>query len=88
MRTEFPVKIKDISKFESQNDISINVFAIEFDYKSIVGPLHLTNKTQKCHINLLLIEGLNNNLSRLISYQITKKKNKKYFCNRCLTYFN
>ncbi|XP_025161878.1 uncharacterized protein LOC112590209 [Harpegnathos saltator] len=30
----------------------------------------------------------NKNLSRLISWQLSKKKSKKYICDRCLHYFH
>lgn len=60
---EFPVKLSEISKFETQNSISVNVYGTEkfFDcvaktWKSqIIGPFYLTSSKQKKHVDLLLI---------------------------------
>lgn len=52
---EFPVKIKDITKFESQNaDISINVYHCDEEEERIY-PIRLTKETKRNHINLLLL---------------------------------
>lgn len=37
-----PVTIKDIDKFENQNDISVNVYGVE---QSKVYPLRITKKS-------------------------------------------
>lgn len=51
---EFPLKLKDISKFEKNNtNISINVFGCEGN--NIVGPYYLTNGVKEHHVNLLLL---------------------------------
>lgn len=51
---EFPMKLKEIKKFEEQNsNISINVFGCEG--KDIVGPYYLTSSVKENHINLLLL---------------------------------
>lgn len=43
----FPVKLKDIKKFEELNDISINIYGLEStsDKTEVVGPLHYTKKS-------------------------------------------
>ena len=51
---EFPLKMKDVSKFENQNEISVNVFSHE---KDKVFPLHLTKKRFMRHVDLLVIFG-------------------------------
>ncbi|XP_031781770.1 uncharacterized protein LOC116416691 [Nasonia vitripennis] len=52
---EFPVALKQVSKFEKQNnEISVNVFGL--DGREIV-PLHRTWEKKVNHINLLLIEA-------------------------------
>lgn len=108
----FPVSLKDISKFETMNNISVNVYGIEETFEDnrkkyeIVGPLRYAQKKLRYHVNLLLIteECDENhqctrecqkshycwikNLSRLVSYQISHTKAKKFFCDGCLSYFS
>ncbi|XP_076291056.1 uncharacterized protein LOC143214203 [Lasioglossum baleicum] len=88
-----PMLFKDIRKFERKNDISINVF--EWVRKKCVT-LHLTEKKRRRHVNLLFIQNAAKthghfacirNLSRLVSSQLSKKKNHKHICDRCLQYF-
>ncbi|CAH1101722.1 unnamed protein product [Psylliodes chrysocephalus] len=98
---EFPMKLKDISKFEDLNDISVNVYGLERSYENgkvkfeIVGPLRYSSRRLGHHINLLLItEDSGNshycwikNISRLVSNQVTRNEHKKFFCDGCLLYF-
>lgn len=55
---EFPMKMKQIPKFEKFNSLSINVYGIEpqEDGDFEVFPLFLTSNYQNKHINLLLLE--------------------------------
>ncbi|XP_043467547.1 uncharacterized protein LOC122501849 [Leptopilina heterotoma] len=54
---EFPVALKDISKFEAHNNISVNVYGlVKKDEKFTVAPLHLSTQKQVMHVNLLRIE--------------------------------
>ena len=86
---EYPVSLKDIDKFENQNPtISITVFGYE---RKIVYPLRNSDNTDREH-NIILIlikeEGVNHyclvkNLSRLLSSQVSKHKEKHHFCMRC-----
>ncbi|KAJ8913307.1 hypothetical protein NQ315_010975 [Exocentrus adspersus] len=99
---EFPIKLKDIHRFEKMNNISINVFGVETEYKDgkyvteVVGPLHFTKQRQPTHVNLLLVsDGEGNNhyclisdLSRLVSSQKSKCHGKIYFCDGCLQSFS
>ncbi|KYN11400.1 hypothetical protein ALC57_16451 [Trachymyrmex cornetzi] len=92
---EFPMKLKNIPKFERLNDVSINVYGIE--NKEIL-PLRLTDDKKEKHVNLLYLQNPHNdslghfmwikNLSRLVRSQVTGKKNRIYFCDRCLHYFS
>lgn len=97
---EFPMKLKDIKKFEILNNISVNVYGLEkikqHPFFEIVGPLHYTNSKRRIHVNLLLISDETNenyhycwikDMSRLISSQINKEGHKKFFCDGCLMYF-
>ena len=82
---QYPVDIKDISKFEHQNNISVNVYGYE-DKKIL--PLRVTTMTvARHHVNLLYITAdetshyvLVKDLSRLISIQYNNHKSKHYFC--------
>lgn len=57
----FPVKLRDISKFEEMNNISINVYGLEQIFENnrvkyeVVGPLRYSGRKLYTHINLLLI---------------------------------
>ncbi|XP_018365779.1 PREDICTED: uncharacterized protein LOC108762993 [Trachymyrmex cornetzi] len=91
---EFPVTLRDIPKFERLNTVSINVYGIE---NKQVLPLRLTSDKKEKHVNVLYLQDPRNdgvghfawikNLSRLVSSQLSRKKNKKLFCDRCLHYF-
>ncbi|KAJ8917969.1 hypothetical protein NQ315_002664 [Exocentrus adspersus] len=97
----FPLKLTDIKKFESNNNISINVYGLKSEFKDnkmiydIVGPLHYSQQKLERHVNLLLITDDNGNshycwiknFSRLVSSQINSHKGKKYFCDGCLLHF-
>ena len=90
---EYPVSLKDINKFKNQNpNVSITVFGYE---RKIVYPLRNSYNTDREH-NIILIlikeEGVNHyclvkNLSRLLSSQVSKHKEKHHFCMRCLNAF-
>ena len=54
---EFPVKLKDISKFEKLNDISVNVYMLRmFGAKFEVSPCHITLNKRERHVNLLIVQ--------------------------------
>ena len=87
---EFPVSLKQIDKFENQNNYAINVFG----YERVVYPLRISKKKEQV-INLLLIanEETNHfcwikNMSRLLSSGINNHQHKRYFCYRCLNSFH
>ena len=46
----YPVAVKDISKFENQNDVSVNVFGYVEGYY----PLYIYKNQKERHVNLLL----------------------------------
>ena len=87
---EFPVSIKDIGKFETRNNISVNVLAIEG------RDIYIHRKGQRMgrEINLLMVseDGINHytaikSLSRLLKSSNTKHKCKQHFCMNCLQGF-
>lgn len=54
---EFPMKIKDIRKFEVLNDISVNVYILKMHRKKFeVSPCFVTTEKRERHVNLLLIQ--------------------------------
>ncbi|XP_069109117.1 uncharacterized protein [Argopecten irradians] len=84
---EFPLPLSQVSKFEKQNDISINVFGLE---GGEIYPLHVTDLRSTKHVNLLLFSKgesrhycLIRNLSRLLGDR-TAHKCKTFYCNYCL----
>ena len=91
----FPMKVKDISKFERLNpDLpGINVFSI--DEKNNIYPLREVKKDINKTIDLFLYEedghshySLIKNFSRLIRSQITTNTNEKIqICKRCFSHF-
>ncbi|XP_011054553.1 PREDICTED: uncharacterized protein LOC105146165 [Acromyrmex echinatior] len=84
---EFPMMLSQIKKFETLNDISINIYTNE---KGIV-PIRLADRNRSKHVNLLYVEDDNAILCAQESIslsQLTRKKNRKYFCDKCLHYFS
>ena len=91
----FPVKVKDITKFENQNPNipGINIFSINDNNK--IYPLRLNQKDAKKSIDLFLSSkdenqhySLIKNFSRLTRSQITSHSSSKvHICKKCLTHF-
>ena len=80
---EFPVSIKDIGKFETRNDISVNVLAVEG--RDIY--IHRKGWRAGREINLLIVseDGIQHytairSLSRLLSSKNSNTKCKQHFC--------
>ena len=91
---DFPVKLKDITKFENQNPNlpGINVFSVNNNKK--IYPLRLSQKDSQKTIDLFLFSKdekfhycLINNFSRLVRSQITSSS-KLHICKKCLTHFS
>ena len=90
--TEFPVKLKDIEKFEKQNP---NISIKGFGYEGEIYPLRTSKmKQNRQTVNLLLISDeekvhycLIKNMSRLLSSQTNNHQHKNHFCLRCLNPF-
>ena len=92
---DFPVKLKDITKFENQNSNlpGINVFSVNDNNK--IYPLRLFQKDCQTSIDLFLFSKDENmhyclikNFSRLVRSQITSDTNSKiHICKKCLTHF-
>ena len=92
---DFPVKLKDIPKFENQNpDLpGISVFSVNDNNK--IYPLRLNQKDPQKSIDLFLFSkdekqhySLIKNFSRLVRSQITSDTTGKILiCKKCLTHF-
>ena len=92
---DFPIRVKDIQKFENQNpDLpGINVFSINENNK--IYPLRLNEKYCQKTIELFLFSkdekqhySLIKNFSRLTRSQITSDTTRKiHICKKCLTHF-
>ncbi|CAD6224302.1 GSCOCG00011769001-RA-CDS, partial [Cotesia congregata] len=89
---QFPIQLKDILKFETMNNLKINVYGLESQFvknnenviSDTVVPLYLSNNYNHHSIfHFALIK----NLSRLVKSQISKGKHKLWFCERCLCHF-
>jgi len=86
----FPVSWKGIDKFKKQNPkISVNVLGYE---EKNLHPLQISEMTEReREVNLLLLEDkhyvLLNDLSRLLTSQMTNHEEKTFFCLRCLNSF-
>ena len=93
---KFPVRVKDISKFEKLNpDLpGINVFSV--NERNKFYPLRMAQRDPQKTIDLFLYEedgkchySLIKNFSRLFRSQITSRTNGKIFiCKRCFTHFS
>ena len=93
---KFPVRVKDISKFEKLNpDLpGINVFSVNDNNKFY--PLRMAQRNPQETIDLFLYEedgkyhySLIRSFSRLFRSQITSRTNGKiYICKRCFTHFS
>ena len=90
----YPVSLPDLKKFECLNsNISITVFG--YNEKDKVFPLRISEHSNRFYkIKLLLVEigGISHyrlieNLSRLVSSQISKHNEKSFLCERCLNPF-
>ena len=98
---EFPVSLKQIDKFEKQNNLAVNVFGVEGEK---VYPLRISEACDsvggvscarnKVLIDLLLISNGNTNhycwiknKSRFFSSQISEHKLSRFFCDRCINHF-
>ena len=92
---EMPMQLKDIPKFERQNDISVSVFGWESDTNEddelgFVYTLRMSKEVKSRHVNLLMIgDDVKHycwikHFSRLVGTQYTASKNEHAYCRFCL----
>ena len=90
---EFPVSFRDINKFERNNEIGVNILAVENKKTYICRKGRDYNRI----VNLMLIADVENpnkkhyvavkSLSRLLSKQNSEHKEAQHFCTNCLNGF-
>ena len=95
---EMPMQLKDIPRFERQNDVSISVYWWKPTQKNKDGeeepgfayPLHNAQEVKPNHVNLLMIgDDVKHycwvkHFSRLISAQYTGAHGEHAYCHYCL----
>ena len=87
---KFPVLFRDIKKFESRNEITINILAFEHkkvyicrkgkEYDRVANLMLITDQNSKHYIAI-------KSLKRLLSRQNSKHKESLHFCINCLQGF-
>ena len=95
----FPVKIKDISVWEKNNETKVNVFGYDEDSRKLyaikISDQHTSvvvdEEKDKKFVNLYLHDDNHycaiKNLGRLVSSQMSNHQHKKYFCLNCMNGF-
>ena len=81
---EFPMKIKDIPKFENLNNLNVNVFELT---KTVLTPIHTNTNYDRPQIDLLLYQNHYCLITKLHCL-INKDSHMKWVCRRCLTAFS
>ena len=81
---EFPMKVKDIPKFENLNNLNINVFELT---GNVLTPIHVNKNYLQPQIGLLLYQNHYCLITRLHCL-INKDSHMKHVCRRCLTAFS
>ena len=81
---EFPMKIKDIPKFENLNNLNVNVFELT---KTVLTPIHINTNYDQPQIDLLLYQNHYCLITKLHCL-LNKDSHMKWVCRRCLTAFS
>ena len=87
---KFPASIRDIKRFESRNEITINISALEDkkvyicrkgkEYDRVANLMLITDHNKKHYVVI-------KSLKRLLSRQKSKHKESQHFCINCLQGF-
>ena len=87
---KFPASIRDIKRFESRNEITINILALEDkkvyicrkgkEYDRVANLMLITDQSRKHYVAI-------KSLKRLLSRQNSKHKESQHFCINCLQGF-
>ena len=88
---KFPASTRDIKRFESRNEITINILAFENkkvyicrkgnEYDRVANLMPITDHNNKHYVAI-------KSLSRLLRSSNTKKEKSQYFCINCLQVFS
>lgn len=86
---QYPVRVQQITKFENQNDISVNVFGYE---DKEIFPMRITKSKKKFHVDLLYLRNkdifhycLIKNLNRfLFRTEGGNSRHSHHYCPYCL----
>ena len=81
---EFPMKVKDIPKFEILNNLNVNVSELT---KTVLTPIHINTNYDQPQVDLLLSENHYCLITKLHCL-INKDSHMKCVCRRCLTAFS
>ena len=81
---EFPMKVKDIPKFENLNNLNINVFELTGNF---LTSIHNNKNYLEPQIDLLPFENHYCLITKLHCL-LTKDSHMKWVCRRCLTAFS
>ena len=84
LNLEFPMKVKDIPKFENLNNLNVNVFELT---KTVWTPIHTNTNYDQPQIDLLPFEKHYCLITKLHCL-INKNSHMKWVCRRCLTAFS
>ena len=91
---EYPVLLKDIDRFEKQNqNISVSVFGLD---KGNLSPMRIADTIRSTHVQLGMLNAasgkshyfLIKDLSALVGSQISRHNGRKLICERCLNPFH
>ena len=90
-KVKFPASFRDIKRFESGNEITINILAFEGkqvyicrkgkEYNRVANLMQITNNNSKHYVAI-------KSLSRLLHSRNTKNEKKQHVCINCLQGFN
>ena len=83
---QFPMKVKDIPKFEKLNNLNVNVFELT---GTVLTPIHINKNYLQSQIDLSLYENhFTNCLITKWHCLVNKDSHMKHVCRRCLTAFS
>lgn len=90
----FPMKIDDIYKFELKNNVSVNLYSINYK-KKLIYPIRVSKFEKDDHHDLLFFRDMSGNghyaciknLEKLVRSQITNNHEKIFLCKNCFSHF-
>ena len=80
---EFPMKVKDIPKFEKLNNLNVNVFELN---GTVLTPIYINENYKQPQIDLMLYKNHYCLITKLHCLK-NKDSHMKHVCRRCFTAF-